>query len=122
MYNMQKFIDSIFQTIGKYFQHISIIFYILYALFVMGFTILNIEYLMIFKTLIHTFICFFLIVRFHPFRQHSISPADSQIVFSAAIILLLNMGIINTIYGYMEKYKIEKQVQTIIELTHSDKE
>ena len=83
---------------------------------------MNIEYLMIFKTFIHSFVCFFLIARFHPFRQHSISQMDSQIVFSAAIILLLNIGIINIIYGYMEKYKIEKKIQTIVELTNNGKE
>jgi hypothetical protein len=28
------------------------------------------------------------------------------------------MGVINTIYGYMEKYKIEKRVSNMIELAN----
>ena len=110
--------DSIFQTIGKYFQPISILFYVLYAMFVFGIAFFNIEYLMIFKTLIHSFVCLFLIIRFHPFREHNLTKYDSRIIFSAATILLLNTGIIDTIYGYIEQYKIENHVKNLIERTN----
>jgi len=115
---MQQLVDSSFQVFGKYFQSVNTLFYVLYGLAVLGIAAFNIEYLMIFKTIIHSFICLFLIVRFHPYREHTLSRYDSNIIFSAAIILLLNMGIIDTIYGYMEKYKIEKRVTNIIELTN----
>lgn len=119
---MQSFIDTMFTFVGNHFQSINVLFYILYALFVLGFTMLNIEYLMIFKTIIHSFICLFLIVKFHPFREHTLSKSDSSIIFSAAVILLINMGVINTIYSYMEKYKIEKRVSNMIELANQIKE
>ena len=119
---MQSFIDTIFTFVGSHFQIINATFYILYALFVLGFAVLNIEYLMIFKTIIHSFICLFLIVKFHPFREHTLSKNDSNVIFSAAVILLINMGVINTIYSYMEKYKIEKKVSNMIELVNQNKE
>ena len=119
---MQSVIDSTFTFVGSHFQIINASFYILYALFVLGFAVLNIEYLMIFKTIIHSFICLFLIAKFHPFREHILSKTDSNIIFSAAVILLINMGVINTIYSYMEKYKIEKRVLNIIELANQNKE
>ena len=119
---MQSFIDSIFTFVGDHFQSINATFYIFYALFVLGFAVLNIEYLMIFKTIIHSFICLFLIAKFHPFREHTLSKTDSNVIFSAAIVLLINMGVINTIYSYMEKYKIEKKVSNMIELVNQNKE
>lgn len=115
---MQSLVDTILTFVGNHFQSINATFYILYALFVLGFTVLNIEYLMIFKTVIHSFICLFLIAKFHPFREHTLSKTDSHIIFSAAMILLINMGVINTIYDYMEKYKIEKRVSNMIELAN----
>jgi len=119
---MQAFIDSIFTFIGSHFQSINATFYILYALVVLGFAVLNIEYLMIFKTIIHSFICLFLIAKFHPFREHTLSKNDSNVIFSAAIVLLINMGVIDTIYSYVEKYKIEKKVSNMIELVNQNKE
>jgi len=118
LYSMKHIVDSTFQTISKYFQPMNIAFYVLYGLVVFGIVVFNVEYLMIFKTIIHSFICLFLIVRFHPYREHTLSAHDSQIIFSAAIILMLNMGIIDTIYGYVEKYKIEKRVTNLIDLTN----
>lgn len=114
--------DTILTFLGNHFQILNATFYILYALLVLGFAVLNIEYLMILKTIIHSFICLFLIVRFHPFREHALSRTDSNIIFSAAIILLINMGVINSIYSYMEKYKIEKRISNIIELANQNKE
>lgn len=119
---MQSFMDTILTFVGNHFQIINASFYILYALLVLGFAVLNIEYLMIFKTIIHSFICLFLIVKFHPFREHTLSKTDSNIIFSAAVILLINMGVVNSIYSYMEKYKIERRVSNIIEVVNQNKE
>lgn len=88
--------DDIFEMIGKYYNILTIIFYLTYSLLFIGIIYLNHEYLYLFRMIMQILVCLFLIYRFHPFKQHVLKPYDSRIIFSSAMFLLINIGIIET--------------------------
>lgn len=103
--NLIKYIEQIFTGLGKHFQKASIIFYLLYFGTLSGIIFFNADYLNTFKILMHSFICLFLLLRFHPFREHTVSKYDARIIFASAIILLLNTGIVETVNIKLTEYK-----------------
>ena len=103
--NLIKYIEQIFTGLGEHFQKVSIIFYLLYFGTLSGIIFFNMEYLNTFKILMHSFICLFLLIRFHPFREHTVSKYDARIIFASAVILLFNTGIIDIINNILTKYK-----------------
>jgi hypothetical protein len=57
----------------------------------------NKKYIDIFSNLLLTFVCLFLILRFHPFRKHELRDFDATIIFGSAVLLLTNAGLTNII-------------------------
>jgi hypothetical protein len=43
------------------------------------------------------FICILLLVKYHPFREHTLERSDSAIIFNSAVFLFFNLGIIETL-------------------------
>ena len=86
--------DDIFEIIGKYYNVLTTIFYLIYSLLFIGVIYLNHEYLYLFRMIMQILVCLFLIYRFHPFQQHVLKSYDSRIIFSSAIFLLINIGIV----------------------------
>ncbi len=68
-------------------------FYLLYAITFLGIMYVNPKYIANLDLAIQTFVCAFLIYKFHPFRQHKLEPFDSNIIFASALLLLANMGL-----------------------------
>ncbi len=101
-----KSVDQVLDLTSKHFQKVSVFFYTLYFGVLSGLLFFNIDYLNAFKLLIHSFICIFLLVRFHPFREHFVNVYDARIIFASAIILLINTGIIEYINLKMIVYDI----------------
>ena len=107
-----KKIDNTFETYSWpiYFYSLLIL-HIIYVLIFFGLFNINkffINYLNIF---IQTFICIFLLVRFHPFRKHVLREHDSSIIFGTAIILLTNLGFVQ--YGYYIADKLTAKSPTL---------
>jgi len=67
--------------------------YISYAAAFLGIMYVNPKYIENLSLAIQTFVCAFLIYKFHPFRQHKLEPFDSNIIFASALLLLANMGL-----------------------------
>ena len=103
--NLIKYIEQFFTGLGKHFQEVSVIFYLLYFGTLSGIIFFNADYLNAFKILMHSFICLFLLLRFHPFREHTVSKYDARIIFASAVILLLNTGIVEFINEKTLEYK-----------------
>jgi hypothetical protein len=59
------------------------------------------EYLNILDTTIQLFVCFFLILRFNPFRKHDFKENDASIIFGSATFLLLNLGFIKLVKFFL---------------------
>lgn len=106
MYNFIESIENVLDLASKHFQKVSVIFYLLYFGILSGLIFFNVEYLNVFKLMIHGFICVFLLVRFHPFREHSITKYDARIIFASAVILLLNTGIVDYINAKIVEHNL----------------
>ena len=80
---------------------ITILLYICYFVIYIGAFYVNPKYVEILSKAIRAFICLFLIVKFHPFRQHILKEFDGQLIFASAILLLTDVGItqyVKTLY------------------------
>jgi hypothetical protein len=96
-YKVENLLDKIKEPL--YRGSLYLIF-ILYFVAFFGLYSYNQKYLYYLQLFIQAFVCIFLIVRFHPFREHTLKPFDANIIFGSATVLLTNLGVIT----YMENY------------------
>jgi hypothetical protein len=89
-YKFDKILDKIKKPV--YLTMIGFI-YISYFLIFLGLFYINKKYIEIFSNLLLTFVCLFLILRFHPFRNHELRDFDATIIFGSAVLLLTNAGL-----------------------------
>ena len=88
--------DSIDSKIDKIkiplYRGIIGIIYLSYVLAFFGIWYVNKSYIYILNVIVQSFVCFFLMYRFHPFRkQYILRENDSQIIFGSSIILFVNL-------------------------------
>jgi hypothetical protein len=93
-YTFDKILDKIKKPV--YLTIIGFI-YLSYFLIFFGLFYINKKYVDIFSNLLLTFVCLFLILRFHPFRKHELRDFDATIIFGSAVLLLTNAGLTNII-------------------------
>ena len=93
-YTFDKILDKIKKPV--YLTMIGFI-YLSYFLVFFGLFYINKKYIDIFSNLLLTFVCLFLILRFHPFRKHELRDFDATIIFGSAVLLLTNAGLTNII-------------------------
>ena len=89
-----KSLDGVLQYFGRYYVYILTILQITYVLTFVGLVYINPMYLTTFNILIQSFVCIFLLIRFHPYREHHLRQYDSKIIFSSALFLLINLGFV----------------------------
>lgn len=77
------------------------ILYLSYALAFLGIWYVNKNYIHVLSTVVQTFVCAFLVYRFHPFREHVLRKYDANIIFGSAMILFINLVSV----GLYELYK-----------------
>ena len=106
-----KYIDNFLDGLVPYYIYVIAFFHIAYVLLFIGLFEFNKEYLNVLDILIQTFICFFLIIRFNPFRKHIFRPSDAKIIFGSATFLLLNLGFVKFFNQHLMN-----NVETIIHL------
>ena len=106
-YKLENLLDNIKEPL--YRGSLYLIF-ILYFVAFFGLYSYNQRYLYYLHLFMQTFVCIFLIVRFHPFRKHYLKPFDANIIFGSAVVLLTNLGVTT----FMENY-----INTIIVNTHN---
>jgi len=93
-YKFDKLLDNIKKPV--YLTIIGFI-YLSYFLIFFGIFYMNKKYIDIFSNVLLTFVCLFLILRFHPFRKHELREFDATIIFGSAVLLLTNAGLTNII-------------------------
>lgn len=104
-------IETILDKVSPYysklvwlFHGLNFIYLILFSLF--GIIIIEQGYIKYYNRMIQIFVCVFLLIKFHPFREHKLKEGDSNIIFGSAFFLLFNLGIIqymNTTIADVEK-------------------
>jgi len=95
------------------FNYFIIITYITYFSLAIGILQTKPEYLSILSFFVKIYVCFFLIIRFNPFRKVVFSELDRKIVFSSALFLITES--INDILMryYQEINEIKKYIYNI---------
>jgi len=73
----------------------NIIYILLFSIF--GISLVKNQLIRSLNTLIQMFICILLLIKYHPFREHTLAQSDSNLIFSSAVFLFFNLGIIETL-------------------------
>lgn len=104
-------IDNIFKYFSINFHYIINIFHILniiylYLFFGSDTIIFNESFIRELNTILQLMVCLFLIYRFNPFENNIIiSNNDKRIIFSSAIFLFVNLGVIEYLHQYTDEIK-----------------
>lgn len=109
VYQMNKLveiIDNIIEYAGKHYENLVVTLYAVY--FVLFFGIINIdpEYINDLRWAMQVFVCVFLIYRFNPLKTHVLKPYDAKIIFSSALFLLVNTGLVELFERYWKEMPI----------------
>ena len=67
--------------------------YVLYFVLFIGIFYVDAKYIQLINNCLQLLVCLFLIYRFFPLRRHELHKYDSDIIFSCAVLLLINTGI-----------------------------
>jgi hypothetical protein len=73
----------------------NIVYIILFSIF--GISLIKNQIIRSLNTSIQMFICILLLIKYHPFREHKLAQSDSNLIFSSAVFLFVNLGIIETL-------------------------
>ncbi len=98
--NIMRSIENLVTKGDKYydsalvFTHIlNIIYLVVFSLF--GISLIRIQMIRGLNTLIQTSICILLLIKYHPYRQHVFTQSDSKLIFSCAVFLFFNLGLVD---------------------------
>jgi len=91
---------------GKKFVALEAILYAMYFVTFFGLVSLNPTYISEFRWIMQVIICTFLIYRFNPFVTHTLKRYDANIIFSSAVFLLINTGMIEIFNRYWKELPI----------------
>jgi hypothetical protein len=107
-YKVENLLDKIKEPL--YRGSLYLIF-ILYFVAFFGLYSYNQRYLYYLHLFMQTFVCIFLIVRFHPFRKHYLKPFDANIIFGSAVVLLTNLGVTTYMENYINNIIVNRHIQ-----------
>ena len=98
--NIMRSIENLVSKGDKYydsaliFTHIlNIIYLVVFSIF--GISLVRIQMIRGLNTLIQTAICILLLIKYHPYRQHIFTQSDSNLIFSCAVFLFFNLGLVD---------------------------
>jgi hypothetical protein len=107
-YKVENLLDNIKEPL--YRGSLFIIFFLYFVAF-FGLYSYNQKYLYYLQLFMQAFVCIFLIVRFHPFRTHSLKPFDANIIFGSAVVLLTNLGVTTYMENYINNIIVNRHIQ-----------
>jgi hypothetical protein len=96
-------VDSVLDHFSKHFLNVLILSHIIYIVVYVGIFSINQKYVNDLNWIGQLAICIFLILRFHPFRKHTLKENDANIILACASFLLLNLGVIQIVDPYLKK-------------------
>lgn len=103
--------DYLFELFGRYYPYIIILVHVLYFSIFIGIMTINSVYIKSLNVFVQLLVCIFLLIRFHPFREHELKKYDSRIIFSCAIFLITNLLFVEGINQYITKYNISNIIK-----------
>ena len=106
-------IDNLLSLIERPFTAFVIGVHVLYVIIIIGLFSYNRIFIETFNNYVNwgiqIFICFYLIIRFNPFRYSKLYKYDTVIIFWAAVFLLFNLGTIKFLQTEFFKFSLVKQ-------------
>lgn len=101
-----EFLNNIIDYAGKNFVVLKIILYALYFVTFFGIIAVNPTYIDELRWIMQVVICVFLMYRFNPFVTHTLKRYDANIIFSSAVFLLINTGLVEIFNRYWKEIPI----------------
>ena len=101
-----EFLNNIFDYAGKNFVVLKIILYALYFVTFFGIIAVDPTYISELRWIMQVVICVFLMYRFNPFVTHTLKRYDANIIFSSAVFLLINTGLVEIFNRYWKELPI----------------
>jgi len=115
---LRKVTDHVDMIKRPLFMGFLFIWHLLYFIVFFGLAYINESYIRNMSTAIQIFICVFLIIRFHPFREYSITPFDATVIFSSATFLLTNVITVELFSAYTDA--LANQAKGIFSPKHTE--
>ena len=106
---MNKLIDDLdiaLENSSKYFLRMLLISHVVYIFAYIGVFSISSKYINNLDIIAQLFICAFLILRFHPFRKHTLKENDVNVIFACATLLLLNLGIVQLLTPFLKSHLV----------------
>lgn len=100
------FLNNIIDYTGKNFVALEVILYTLYFVTFFGIIAVDPTYISELRWIMQVVICVFLMYRFNPFVTHTLKRYDANIIFSSAVFLLINTGLVEIFNRYWKKLPI----------------
>jgi hypothetical protein len=97
-----QILDAIADYTGRRYIYVEYLLYVLYIIVFIGIVQINPVYIHDLRWIMQVFICTFLIYRFNPLRTHVLTKYDASIIFSSAIFLLINTGMVEIFERYVQ--------------------
>ena len=102
--------SELFSRGSVYFYYFLVsILYTIYIVTFLGIYYVNPEYSKYLSIFIRLFISIFLLIRFNPFSKLVINTNDSILISASAFFLLINTGVTEYLYNYVNN-KIENGI------------
>ncbi len=102
--------SELFSNGSVYFYYFLVsILYTIYIVTFLGIYYVNPEYSKYLSIFIRLFISIFLLIRFNPFSKLVINTNDSILISASAFFLLINTGVTEYLYNYVNN-KIENGI------------
>ena len=87
--------NGLTDKVGISFYILLLLFNVLYFAALYGVIFVNTKYINIFNIIVHSLLCLFLIYKFNPLQKDiEVKQYDQLIIFSIALFLLINLGIV----------------------------
>jgi len=90
---MKLLSDTNLEYISLPFRYISIFVLSIYITTYFGLLYINPEYINRLTFGVNVFVCFFLLYKFNPLREHTLNKFDGKIIFSSSLFMLTNLGL-----------------------------
>jgi hypothetical protein len=110
--------EALEDKVGMSSYFLLVAFNIVYFGALLGVVLINTAYINTFNIIVHIVLCLFLMYRFNPMHKNIvIKEYDKVIIFSSALFLLLNLGIVEIIKTFYVNGQttLKKTIQNLMQ-------
>lgn len=102
-----KIFTQLLDEFEKNYMYLNIVVHAIFFAVFLGIVYVNTSYLRQLNIFTQFVVCVFLMIRFHPFRKHEFHQYDAGIIFSCALFLLFNLGVVESVKQYLPSLEMK---------------